>query len=176
MKTFKPLFVPNVDYTGVSHHKDTKWCRLHKRKRSRLSFHNYSDEARLIEEVEAKIRKQCQWLIDYLFDNARAIAKLRPFGTPSDKINGTKMSLAIGRVAKAKVLKDWNDYSAAILQLNSYYIYALELVYKQECGYVDPLVVVGGNRYGWRVQSFNPEGTFIPPKNRPFGRYQKADK
>ena len=176
MKKFKTLYIPKVDYTGVDHHIDGHYCRLYKRFRTSVSIHNYSDEARLVEEVEAKLKKQCGWLIDWLFDNAGLIAKLRPFGTPSDKINGTKMSLAIGRVAEAKVKKDWADYSTAILQLNSYYIYALELYYKQDCGYVDPLVVVGGNRYGWRVQGFNPEGTFIPPNNRPFGRYQVSDK
>ena len=176
MKTFKPLFVPNVDYTGVSHHKDTKWCRLYKRKRSRLSFHNYSDEARLVDEVEAKIRKQCQWLIDYLFENAEDIARLRPLGTPTDKVNATKLLLSIRRVAIAKVQQDWAEYGTAILQMNTFYIYALELRYNRECGYVDPMVVIGSNRHGWRKQTFNPEGRFISPNNRPFGRYQKADK
>ena len=97
-------------------------------------------------------------------------------GTPSDKVNGTKLSLAVGRVAEAKVREDWADYGTQILQLNTYYIYALELYYEQECGYTDPLVVVGGNKYGWRVQSFNPDGKFVHPNNRPFGRYQKTDK
>lgn len=176
MKKFKTLYIPKVDYTDVSHHTD-KWFDYSRKKRlSKVSIHNYSDEARLIEEVEAKLKKQCGWLIDWLYENAGLIAKIRPFGTPSDKINGTKMSLAVGRVAKAKVLKDWDDYSSAVLQLNSYYIYALELYYKRDCGYVDPLVVIGGNRYGWRKQSFNPDGFFIPPSNRPFGRYQKTDK
>jgi len=176
MKKFKTLYIPKVDYTDVAHHTDRWFDWSRKQRFSKVSIHNYADEARLVEEVKNKILKQCGWLVDWLFDNAGLIAKLRPFGTPSDKINGTKMSLAIGRVAEAKVKKDWHDYSAAILQLNSYYIYALELVYKQECGYVDPLVVVGGNRYGWRVQGFNPEGTFIPPKNRPFGRYKETVK
>tara|TARA_R100001082_G_scaffold110582_3_gene90920 strand:- start:697 stop:1227 length:531 start_codon:yes stop_codon:yes gene_type:complete len=176
MKKFKTLFIPKVDYTDVPHHKDGYYCRMYKRKRYSLTIHNYADEARLIEEVKNKILKQCGWLVQWLRDNAKDIARLRPFGTPSDKVNGTKLSLAVGRVAKAKVLQDWADYGTEILQLNSYYIYALELYYKRECGYVDPLVVVGGNKYGWRVQSFNPEGKFVAPNNRPFGRYQVSDK
>ena len=163
MRLFKPLFIPKVDYTGVPNHKDGYWCRMYKRKRYSRTIHNYADEARLIEEVEAKLKKQCGWLIDWMYDNADAIARLRPTGTPSDKVNGTKLSLAVGRVAKAKVLEDWCDYST-------------EIYYKRECGYVDPLVVVGGNKHGWRVQSFNPDGKFVHPDNRPFGRYQSSDK
>ena len=176
MKKFKTLFVPKVDYTGVASHKDGYYCRMYKRKRYSRSIHNFADERRLVEEVEAKLLKQCGWLIDWMYDNAEAIARLRPTGTPSDKVNGTKLSLAVGRVAEAKVREDWADYGTQILQLNTYYIYALELYYKRECGYVDPLVVVGGNKYGWRVQSFNPDGKFVHPDNRPFGRYQKTDK
>ncbi len=176
MRLFKPLFIPKVDYTGVPSHKDGYWCRMYKRKRYSRTIHNYADEARLIEKVEAKLKKQCGWLIDWMYDNAEDIAKLRPFGTPSDKVNGTKLSLAVGRVAKARVREDWADYGTEILQLNSYYIYALELYYKQTCGYTDSTVVIGGNKYGWRVQPFNPEGKFIHPDNRPFGRYQKTDK
>jgi hypothetical protein len=176
MRQFKTLFIPKVDYTDVPHHRDGYYCRMYKRKRYSLSIHNYADEARLVEEVKNKIFYQCSWLVEWLYDNAEAIARLRPFGTPSDKVNGTKLSLAIGRVAEAKVRKDWADYGTAILQLNSYYIYALELYYKQACGYTDSAVVIGGNKHGWRVQSFNPEGKFIAPENRPFGRYQKSDK
>ena len=176
MRLFKPLFIPKVDYTDVSHHPSKYYCRMYKRMRKSIEIHNYSDEARLIEEVEAKLKEQCGWLIDWMYDNADAIARLRPFGTPSDKVNGTKLSLAVGRVAKAKVLKDWADYGTEILKLNTAYIYALELYYKQECGYTDSAVVIGGNKYGWRKQTFNPEGKFIAPNNRPFGRYQKTDK
>ena len=176
MKEFKTLFVPNVDYTGIPHHKDGYYCGLYKRKRYSISFHNYADEARLIEEVKNKILKQCGWLVQWLRDNAEDIAKLRPLGTPSDKVNATKLSLAIARVAEAKVRQDWAEYGTAILQMNSTYIYALELRYKRECGYTDPMVVIGGNRYGWRVQAFNPEGKFVHPDSRPFGRYQKTDK
>ena len=176
MKQFKTLYVPNVNLSNVPHHKSKYYCSLYRRMRGSVSIHNYADEARLVEEVKSKIMKQCQWLIDWLRDNAKDIANLRPLGTPSDKVNATKLSLAIGRVAEAKVKQDWAEYGTAILQMNSAYIYALELRYKRECGYTDPTVVIGGNRYGWRVQSFNPEGKFIAPKNRPFGRYQVSDK
>ena len=176
MKEFKTLFVPNVDYTGVPHHKDGYWCSLYKRKRYSISFHNYADEARLVEEVKNKILKQCGWLVQWLRDNAEDIAKLRPLGTPSDKVNATKLSLAIGRVAEAKVRKDWASYTDAILLLNTLYIYALEFRYGRECGYTDDAVVIGSNKYGWRKQKCNPDGNFIPPKARRYGRYQKTDK
>ena len=176
MKKFKTLYIPKVDYTGVEHHKEGHWCRMYKRWRSYLSIHKHVDEVRLQVEVEDAILDQCEWLTNWLYANSEDIARLRPLGTPVDKINGTKLMLAISRVAEAKVKKDWADYSTAILQLNSYYIYALELYYKTDCGYVDPLVVVGGNRHGWRVQGFNPEGKFIAPNNRPFGRYKETVK
>lgn len=176
MKKFKTLYIPKVNYSGVDFHKDGYYCSMYKRWRSSLTFHNHTDEVRLQVEVEDAILDQCEWLRNWLYENAEDIARLRPLGTPVDKINGTKLTLAISRVAEAKVKQDWADYSTAILQLNSYYIYALELYYKQDCGYVDPTVVIGGNRHGWRVQGFNPEGTFVPPKNRPFGRYIETDK
>lgn len=176
MKKFKTLYIPKVDYTGVEHHKDGYYCSLYKRWRSAITIHDYTDEVRLQVEVEDKILDQCEWLTNWLYANAEYVASLRPMGTPSDKVNGTKLMLAISRVAEAKVKKDWADYSTAILQLNTYYIYALEVYYKQACGYVDPLVVVGGNKHGWRVQGFNPEGKFVAPSNRPFGRYKETDK
>ena len=176
MKLFKPLFIPNVDYTGVSFHHSKGWNSYQKRYIDRLHFHDFDDERRLIAGVEQGILKRCQWLVDYMYENTDALAKVREAGTPSDKVNGTKILLAIGRVAEAKVRKDWVEYSSAILQLNSYYIYALELRYNRPCGYTDPMVVIGDARNGWRKQTFNPEGKFVSPDNRPFGRYQKTDK
>ena len=176
MKQFKTLFVSNPDYTDVPHCKTKRFDKRLGKRRSYLTFQSYSDETRLVEEVEAKLIKQCGWLIGWLRDNAEDIARLRPLGTPADKVNGTMLALAIKRVAEAKVRKDWVEYSSAILQLNSYYIYALELRYNRPCGYTDPMVVIGDARNGWRKQSFNPDGNFIAPNNRPFGRYQVSDK
>ena len=176
MKLFKPLFVPNVDYTGVSYHKSSGWNSYQKRYIDRLYIHDFNDERRLIEGVEKGILKRCQWLIDYMFENTDALVRLRPTGTPSDQVNGTKMLLAIGRVAEAKVRKDWTSYTDAILLLNTLYIYALEFRYGRECGYTDDAVVIGSNKYGWRKQKCNPDGNFIPPKARRYGRYQKTDK
>ncbi len=164
MKLFKPLFIPNVDYTGVSFHKSNGWNSYQKRYINRLHIHDFAEEQRLTVEVEEGILKQCRWLTDYLYENADALARLRPTGTPSDKVNGTKMMLAIGRVAQAKVRKDWGEYTDAILLLNTLYIYALEFRYGRECGYTDSSVVIGSNKYGWRG------GKFIPPKARRYGR------
>ena len=166
MKLFKPLYIGNVDYTGVSFHKSSGWNSCQKRYISRLYIHDYADETRLIEALEASILKQCQWLVDYMYDNTDALARLRPTGTPSDKVNGTKLLLAIGRVAQAKVRKDWGEYTDAILLLNTLYIYALEFRYGRECGYTDSAVVIGSNKYGWRG------GEFIPPNARKFGRLE----
>ena len=168
MQLFKPLFIPNVDYTGVSFHKSNGWNSYQKRYINRLHIHDFAEEQRLIVEVEEGILKQCRWLTDYLYENADALARLRPTGTPSDKVNGTKMMLAIGRVAQAKVRKDWGEYTDAILLLNTLYIYALEFRYGRECGYTDSTVVIGSNKYGWRG------GKFIPPKARPFGKLKEV--
>ena len=176
MKTFKPLFIANPDYTDVPHTKSSRFDKRLGKYRSYLCFQSNLDETRLQVEVEEAILKQCRWLTDWLYENGQAIANLRPIGTPADKVNGTMLMLAISRVARAKVRKDWVEYSSAILQLNSYYIYALELRYNRPCGYTDPMVVIGDARNGWRKQSFNPEGKFVSPNNRPFGRYQKTDK
>ena len=69
MRLFKPLFIPKVDYTGVPSHKDGYWCSLYRRKRYSRTIHNFADERRLVEEVEAKLLKQCGWLIDWMYDN-----------------------------------------------------------------------------------------------------------
>ena len=164
MKLFKPLFIPNADYTGVSFHKSSGWNSYQKRYINRIHIHDFAEEQRLIVQVEEGILKQCRWLTDYLYGNADALARLRPTGTPSDKVNGTKMMLAIGRVAQAKVRNDWCEYTDAILLLNTIYIYALEFRYGRECGYTDSSVVIGSNKYGWRG------GKFIPPKARKYGR------
>lgn len=164
MKLFKPLFIGNVDYTGVSFHKSNGWNSAQRRYINRLSFHDHADEARLIKDLEGKIRKQCKWLIEYLFENSEALVRLRETGTPSDKVNGVKLLLAINRVAEAKVRKDWDAYTDAILLLNTLYIYALEFRYGRECGYTDSSVVIGSNRWGWRG------GSFVPPKARRYGR------
>ena len=164
MKLFKPLFIPNVDYTGVSFHHSKGWNSYQRRYINRLHFHDHVEETRLTVEVEEGILKQCRWLTDYLYENADALARVREAGTPSDKVNGTKMMLAIGRVAQAKVRKDWGEYTDAILLLNTLYIYALEFRYGRECGYTDSSVVIGSNKYGWRG------GKFIPPKARKYGR------
>ena len=176
MKQFKTLFVPNPDYTDIPHSKSKRFDKRLGKHRSNLCFQSYEDEAQLVVDVEEGILKQCRWLTDWLYQNAEAIGKLRPIGTPADKVNGTMLMLAISRVARAKVRKDWVEYSSAILQLNTYYIYALELRYNRPCGYTDPMVVIGDARNGWRKQSFNPDGLFVHPNNRPFGRYQKTDK
>ena len=166
MKLFKPLYIGKVDYTDVPHHKSSGWNSCQKRYISRLYIHDYAVETRLVEALEASILKQCQWLVDYMYDNTDALARLRPTGTPSDKVNGTKLLLAIGRVAQAKVRKDWGEYTDAILLLNTLYIYALEFRYNRECGYTDSAVVIGSNKYGWR------DGKFIPPSARKFGRLE----
>ena len=176
MKQFKTLFIANPDYTGIPHTKTKRFDKRLGKHRSYLSFQSNADETQLVVDVEEAILKQCRWLTDWLYQNAEAIANLRPIGTPADKVNGTMLMLAISRVARAKVRRDWVEYSSAILQLNSYYIYALELRYNRPCGYTDPMVVIGDARNGWRKQTFNPEGKFVHPDNRPFGRYQKTDK
>ena len=176
MKLFKPLYIPNVDYTDVSYHTTKGWNGYQKRYINRINLHNFDDERRLIGVVESTILQRCQWLVDYMYDNTDALARLRPTGTPSDKVNGTKMLLAIGRVAEAKVRKDWSSYTDAILLLNTLYIYALEFRYGRECGYTDSTVVIGDNRWGWRQQSFNPDGQWVDPKVRRYGRYQNSDK
>ena len=176
MKLFKPLFIPNVDYTGIPFHKSSGWNSSQKRYINRLNLHNFADEVRLTEGVEKAILKRCQWLVDYMYENADALARLRPTGTPSDKVNSTKLLLAIGRVAQAKVRKDWASYTDAILLMNTLYIYALEFRYGRECGYTDDTVVIGDNKHGWRKQTFNPDGKFIAPSSRRYGRYQKTDK
>ena len=168
MKLFKTLYIGKVDYTDVPHHHSKGWNGCQRRYINRLYLHNFADETRLVEGLEASILKQCQWLIDYLYDNTVALGSLRPIGTPSDKVNGTKMLLAIGRVAQAKVRKDWGEYTSAILNLNTLYIYALEFRYNRECGYTDNTVVIGSNRHGWRG------GEFIPPEARKFGRLQST--
>ena len=104
-----------------------------------------------------------------MFDNADDLARLRPAGTPSDKVNSTKLLLAIGRVAEAKVRKDWSSYTDAILLLNTLYIYALEARYDRPCGYTDSSVVIGENRWGWR-------GGFVAPADRPFGKIKEASR
>ena len=176
MKQFKTLYIANPDYTGIPYTKTKRFDKRLGKTRTSLSFHSSTDETQLVVDVEEAILKQCRWLTNWLYENGKNIAKLRPIGTPADKVNGTMLMLAISRVARAKVRKDWVEYSSAILQLNSYYIYALELRYNQPCGYTDPMVVIGDARNGWRKQPFNPEGKFISPKNRPFGRYQVSDK
>tara|TARA_A100001201_G_scaffold34255_1_gene36530 strand:+ start:320 stop:850 length:531 start_codon:yes stop_codon:yes gene_type:complete len=176
MKLFKPLFIPTPDYSGVSFHHSKGWNSYQRRYIDRLHFHDFAEETRLTVEVEEGILKQCRWLTDYLYGNTDALARVREAGTPSDKVNGTKMMLAIGRVAQAKVRKDWASYTDAILHLNTLYIYALEFRYGRECGYTDDAVVIGSNKYGWRKQKCNPDGNFIPPKARRYGRYQKTDK
>ena len=176
MKTFKPLYIANPDYTDIPHTKTKRFDKRLGKTRTSLSFHSSADETQLVVDVEEAILKQCRWLTNWLYENGEAIAKLRPIGSPADKINGTMLMLAISRVARAKVRRDWVEYSSAILQLNSYYIYALELRYNRPCGYTDPMVVIGSNRNGWRKQPFNPEGKFVSPDNRPFGRYQVSDK
>jgi len=176
MKLFKPLFIPNVDYTGIPFHKSSGWNSSQKRYINRLNLHNFADEVRLTEGVEKGILKRCQWLVDYMYENADALARLRPTGTPSDKVNSTKLLLAIGRVAQAKVRKDWGEYTDAILLMNTLYIYALEFRYGRECGYTDEAVVIGDNKHGWRKQTFNPDGKWVDPKARRYGRYQSSDK
>ena len=164
MKLFKPLYIANVDYTDVPFHKSSGWNSYQKRYINRLYLHDFADETRLGEALEASILKQCQWLVDYLYENTDGLARVRESGTPSDKVNGTKMLLAIGQVAQAKVRKDWAHYTDAILALNTLYIYALEFRYGRECGYTDNTVVIGCNKYGWRG------GSFVPPKARRYGR------
>jgi len=166
MKLFRPLYIANVDYTDVSFHKSSGWNSCQKRYINRLYFHDYSEETRLTVDLEEAILKQCRWLTDYMYDNADALVSLRPTGTPSDKVNGTKLMLAIGQVAQAKVRKDWGHYTDAILALNTLYIYALEFRYGRECGYTDSTVVIGCNKYGWRG------GSFVPPKSRRYGRLE----
>jgi len=176
MKLFKPLYIPNVDYTDVSFHKVNGWNSCQKRYINRLQFHDFTEETRLVVDLEDAILDRCRWLTDYMYENADALARLRPTGTPSDKVNSTKLLLAIGRVAQAKVRKDWGEYTDAILLMNTLYIYALEFRYGRECGYTDDTVVIGDNKHGWRKQTFNPDGKFIAPKSRRYGRYQKTDK
>ena len=166
MKLFKPLYIGKVDYTDVPHHKSNGWNSCQKRYINRIYIHDFAVETRLVEDLEGRIKKQCQWLIDYMFDNTDALRSLRPTGTPSDKVNGTKLLLAIGQVAQSKVRKDWASYTDAILALNTLYIYALEFRYNRECGYTDSAVVIGCNKYGWRG------GQFVPPKSRKFGRLE----
>ncbi len=168
MKLFKPLYIANVDYTDVSFHKTSGWNSCQKRYINRIYIHDYADETRLTVALEEAILKQCRWLTDYMYGNTDALVSLRPTGTPSDKVNGTKLMLAIGRVAEAKVRKDWASYTDAILALNTLYIYALEFRYGRECGYTDSAVVIGDNKYGWRG------GQFIPPKARRYGRLQST--
>ena len=166
MKLFKPLYINNVDYTDVPHHKTKGWNGCQRRYINRVYIHDYADETRLTVALEEAILKQCRWLTDYLYGNSEAIARVRETGCPSDKVNGTKLILAIGRVAQAKVRKDWGAYTSAILNLNTLYIYALEFRYGRPCGYTDSTVVIGCNRWGWR------EG-FTLPKQRPFGKLKE---
>mgnify|MGYP003646246264 FL=1 len=168
MKLFKTLYIGKVDHTDVPHHHTKGWNSCQRRYINRLYLHNFADETRLVEALEASILRQCQWLVDYLYDNTDALARVRQLGCPSDKVNGTKILLAIGRVAQAKVRKDWGEYTSAILHLNTLYIYALEFRYNRECGYTDSSVVIGSNRWGWR------DGEFIPPEARKFGRLQST--
>ena len=163
MKLFKPLYIPNVDYTDVPHHKSSGWNSCQKRYINRIYIHEYADEARLCAALEASILKQCQWLIDWLYsDDFKA-----PHGSHKP-ITGTKLALAVGRVAQAKVRKDWGEYTSAILSLNTLYIYALEARYGRPCGYTDPTVVIGDNMWGWRG------GEFIAPDRRPFGKLKEV--
>jgi hypothetical protein len=168
MKLFKTLYIGKVDYTDVPHHHSKGWNGCQRRYISRLYIHDFVDETRLTVDLEEAILKQCRWLTDYLYGNSEAIARVRETGCPSDKVNGTKLMLAIGRVAEAKVRKDWREYTSAILHLNTLYIYALEFRYGRECGYTDSTVVIGCNKYGWRG------GSFIPPTARKFGRLQST--
>tara|TARA_R110002051_G_scaffold255820_1_gene314896 strand:- start:81 stop:593 length:513 start_codon:yes stop_codon:yes gene_type:complete len=163
MKLFKTLYIGKVDYTGVPHHKTKGWNGTQKRYINRLYIHDYADEARLTVALEEAILKQCRWLTDWLYSDA-----FKPAFGSHKPITGTKLMLAIGRVAEAKVRKDWGEYASAILNLNTLYIYALEARYGQPCGYTDSTVVIGDNMWGWR------NGAFIPPKDRPFGRLQST--
>ncbi len=57
MKLFKPLFIPNVDYTGVSFHKSNGWNSYQKRYINRLHLHDFAEEQRLTVVVEESILK-----------------------------------------------------------------------------------------------------------------------
>jgi len=156
MKLFKPLFIGNVDYSGVPHHKTKGWNGCQRRYINRIYIHEYADEARLIEGLASKVHARIQWLIDWLYVNIRPTSSIY-------KVDGTMLSLAVDRVAEAKVRKDWGAYASAILNLNTLYIYALEARYDRPCGYTDSTVVIGDNRWGWR-------GDFVPPQDRPYGK------
>ena len=162
MKLFKPLYIGNVDYTGVAHHKSKGWNGTQKRYINRIYIHDYADEARLVEALSTKVHARVQWLIDWCYENIKPTSSIY-------KVSGTMLSLAIERVAVAKVRKDWDEYASAILNLNTLYIYALEARYDQPCGYTDSSVVIGDNRWGWR-------GGFVAPADRPFGKLKEASK
>ena len=159
MKLFKTLYIGKVDYTDVPHHKTKGWNGCQRRYVNRIYIHEYADEARLVEELASKVKSRAQWLIDWLYANIRPTSSVY-------KVDGTMLSLAIDRVAQAKVRKDWEAYTSAILNFNTLYIYALEARYDRPCGYTDSTVVIGDNRWGWR------EG-FTLPKQRPFGKLKE---
>ena len=162
MKLFKPLFIGKVDYTDVPHHKSKGWNGTQKRYINRIYIHEYADEARLVEALSAKVHARVLWLIDWCYENIKPTSSIY-------KVSGTMLSLAIERVAVAKVRKDWDEYASAILNLNTLYIYALEARYDRPCGYTDSSVVIGDNRWGWR-------GGFVAPADRPFGKIKEASR
>jgi len=159
MKLFKPLYIHNVEYTGVNFIKSSRKGYKSYKRHNCIAIYPYSDEARLVEELADKVKSRVQWLVDWLYANIRPTSSVY-------KIDGTMLSLAIDRVAQAKVRKDWEAYTSAILNLNTLYIYALEARYDRPCGYTDSTVVIGCNRWGWR------EG-FTLPKQRPFGKLKE---
>ena len=158
MRLFKPIYIPKVDYSNVHFVKCQRRQYKGKKRFSYISIHPYSDEARLVEDLVNKITNRIGWLIEWCYQNIRPTSSIY-------KVSGTMLALAIDRVAVAKVRKDWEEYTSAILNLNTLYIYALEARYKQPCGYTDASIVIGDNRWGWR-------GDFIEPHLRRYGRVQ----
>jgi hypothetical protein len=158
MKLFKPIFIHKVDYSNVSFVSCKRREYKGKQRFNYISIEPYSDEARLVEELEAKIKSRIGWLIDWCYANIKPSSSIH-------KVSGNMLAMAIERVARDKVRKDWEAYTSSILNLNTLYIYALEARYKQPCGYTDNSVVIGDNRWGWR-------GDFVAPHLRPYGRIQ----
>ena len=95
MKLFKPLYIYNVEYTGVNFIKSSRKGYKSYKRHNCIAIYPYSDEARLVEELADKVKSRVQWLVDWLYANIRptssvynrwgwregfTLPKQRPFG------------------------------------------------------------------------------------------------
>ena len=85
MKLFKPLYIYNVEYTGVNFIKSSRKGYKSYKRHNCIAIYPYSDEARLVEELADKVKSRVQWLVDWLYANIRPTSSVY-------KIDGTMLS------------------------------------------------------------------------------------